>query len=199
MGSVAGIRSLRFASVSLVLSGLGLITETASAGECAGVGLPDTVRVDGQALLLNGMGLREATVFKVDVYVAGLYLQQRSGDGASIIAADRLKQLRLRFVRDVSREDMLETMESVLRANAGAKFAALERRFNELKSWMPTLRSGDELVITYRPGLGIGVQHGDKHFAASGKDYAEAVFRVWLGEHPPTQDLKRGLLGASCR
>lgn len=187
----------RLLLVPVLVTGL-LRAGGAYAGQCAGVTLPDGVRVDDQSLVLNGMGLREATVFKVDVYVAGLYLTQRSTDALAIIGAESLKQLRLRFVRDVSREDMLENMERALRANSGAKFAALESRFNQLKSWMPTLRSGDELVITYRPGVGIGVQYGSRHFDAQGKDYAEAVFRVWLGEHPPTPELKRGLLGGPC-
>jgi hypothetical protein len=171
----------------------------ALAGQCAGVTLPDAVSVDGKPLVLNGMGLREATVFKVDVYVAGLYVEHRSADAATLVNGEQLKQLRIHFVRDVSRDDMLENMERGLRAGAGAKFAALEARFNELKNWMPALHSGDEFVVTYRPGVGIDVQLGSKSLGPiAGKDYADAVFRIWLGDHPPTAELKRGLLGGPC-
>jgi hypothetical protein len=161
--------------------------------------MPDTVSVDGKALLLNGMGLREATVFKVDVYVAALYVEHRSSDAAVLVNGEHLKQLRIRFVRDVSREDMLANMERALRAGAGAKYAALESRFNQLKAWMQALRSGDEFVITYRPHVGIDVLQGTRSLGPiPGKDYAEAVFRIWLGDHPPTPELKRGLLGGPC-
>jgi len=46
------------------------------AGELAGVTFPDQISVDSRTLLLNGMGLREATILKVDVYVAALYLER---------------------------------------------------------------------------------------------------------------------------
>ena len=38
--------------------------------ECAGVTVPDQSLVEGTTLALNGLGLRQATVFKVNVYVA---------------------------------------------------------------------------------------------------------------------------------
>src|SRR5207247_9289332 len=56
----------------------------ASAGELAGVTLPDRIQVDSRTLVLNGMGLREATFLKVDVYVAGLYLETTSSDPGAI-------------------------------------------------------------------------------------------------------------------
>jgi Chalcone isomerase-like len=187
-----------FSVLSLALAGE-LVVLPALAGQCAGVTLPDAVSVDGKPLVLNGMGLREATVFKVDVYVAALYVENRSADAEALVSGEQLKQLRIRFVRNVSRDDMLENMERAFRAGAGAKFAALEARFNELKAWMPSLHSGDEFLITYRPDIGIDVQLGSKSLGpVAGKDYADAVLRIWLGDHPPTPELKRGLLGGPC-
>jgi hypothetical protein len=184
--------------LSLALS-VALVAGSALAGECAGVTLPDSVSVDGKALVLNGMGLREATVFKVDVYVAALYVEHRSADAALLVNGEQLKQLRIHFVRNVSREDMQENMERAVRAGAGAKFPALEARFNQLKSWLPALRAGEEFIVTYRPNVGIDVVHGTRSLGPiAGKDYADAVFRIWLGDYPPTPELKRGLLGGPC-
>ena len=81
------------------------------ARECEGVTIPDQVSVDGTKLLLNGMGVREATIFNVNVYVAGLYLQKRSNDGAKIAATEEPKQMLLVFVRDVSKSDMAEAIQ----------------------------------------------------------------------------------------
>jgi hypothetical protein len=196
VSSVFFRRILSLVSVVLFVQ---LAAFPASAGACAGVTVPDAVSVDGKPLVLNGMGLREATIFKVDVYVAALYVEHRSADAAELVNGEQLKQLRIRFVRNVSREDMLENMERALKAGAGAKFAALEARFNELKSWMTALHAGDEFIVTYRPGIGIDVVQGSRALGPIvGKDYADAVFRIWLGEYPPTPELKRGLLGGPC-
>ena len=68
-----------------------------------GWGLLDSVRpelsLDVTTLTLNGMGIREATVFNVDVYVAGLYLPEASNDGNAIVQANGLKRIVLHFVR----------------------------------------------------------------------------------------------------
>lgn len=50
----------------------------AAAGTKAGVTMRDTVTVANKQLVLNGMGLREATFLNIDVYVAGLYVDRKS-------------------------------------------------------------------------------------------------------------------------
>ena len=52
--------------------------------ECKGVSFPD----QSGALKLNGLGLRQATFLKVDVYVAALYVAQPSGDANAILKAN---------------------------------------------------------------------------------------------------------------
>lgn len=42
------------------------------------VSMPDTLLLESKELVLNGLGTRQATVFKVNVYVVGLYLEHRS-------------------------------------------------------------------------------------------------------------------------
>ena len=78
-------RSGRWAWVTALV--LALMSPVASAADKAGVHMADTLHVRDQDLLLNGLGLREATIFKVDVYVAGLYVTQKTSDPAAILAA----------------------------------------------------------------------------------------------------------------
>jgi hypothetical protein len=40
--------------------------------ECKGVTFPEQVQVEGSNLTLNGLGLRQATALKVNVYAAAL-------------------------------------------------------------------------------------------------------------------------------
>jgi len=63
--------SLRKISVILLFS---LFVSITQAADLDGVTLPDTMQLDGSELVLNGMGTRKATMFKVKVYVMGLYL-----------------------------------------------------------------------------------------------------------------------------
>ena len=54
----------------------------ANAASLAGVTLPDSQQVAGKNLVLNGLGLRSKMMVKV--YVAGLYLEQKSSDPNAI-------------------------------------------------------------------------------------------------------------------
>src|SRR5262245_27464145 len=119
--------------------------------------MPDRTVIDGKNLVLNGMGVREATIFNVDVYVAGLYLEQRSSDGEKIARSEQLKQMRLTFVRNVDREDMVKNLEAGFRSGAGSDYEKLAPRFEQLKKVIPTLKVGDTFFATYRPGSGLEV------------------------------------------
>src|SRR6478609_8023791 len=112
-------------SLVSALSASALLPATANAKGCGGVNLPDTMTVDGKQLLLNGLGLREATLLKIDVYVAGLYLEQRSSDAAKIIEQENTKSVRLSLVRDVSRSDLADQMGSNFRHAAGKDYDKL--------------------------------------------------------------------------
>ncbi len=182
-----------------LLLSLVLFAATARAKECAGVSMPDRLKIDGKDLVLNGMGLREATVLGIDVYVAGLYLEQRSSDGKKIAAAESLKLVKMTFVRDVSREDMAEQMGEHFRLAAGKDYGKLKPRFDRLSSWLPALHEGDVFTVAYRPGDGLEVRHGSKKLGTiPGADFARAIFSIWLGDKPPNPGLKAGLLGGRC-
>ncbi len=187
------------ASVSVTAATVWVLAspQTASAAECEGVRLPDRVTVAGQPLMLNGLGVREATLFNVNVYVAGLYLEQRSSNPRQIVASNQHKQLILKFVRKVDREDMNDALEKGFE-NGGAT-AAMKPRIRQFASWMPNLKKGSILTFTYVPGRGVEVKVGRRvRGVIPGADFARLLFRIWLGPKPPNKGLKRGLLGGEC-
>ncbi len=171
----------------------------AMANECGSVRMPNQITVASTQLVLNGMGIREATVFNVDVYVAGLYLEHRSGDANAILNSNQTKRLVLHFVRDVSRDDLVGAWNEGFRRNAGGQLGALQARINRLNGWMTAATSGMELTFTYLPGAGVRVHTGSTaRGVIEGDDFARVLFSIWLGPHPPNAGLRRGLLGGAC-
>ena len=160
--------------------------------------MPDQVTVDGTKLVLNGMGLREATVFNVNVYVAALYLLKRSSDGEKIAAAEEPKQMRIQFVRNVSKNDMAEALQNGFLRAAGDSYGKLKERVQRLLAVLPEFKSGDRFTITYRPGNGVELKSSSANTTIEGADFARALFLIWLGKHPPNAGLKKGLLGGEC-
>jgi hypothetical protein len=61
---------------------------------------------------------------------------------------------------------------------------------------IPDVKEGQTLTFTYLPGKGTTLQVGNKELGSlEGKGFADAVFSIWLGPKPPSEDLKQGLLG----
>jgi len=185
------MRTSRVLALGAVLGLLSL--GTLEAGELSGVKMPDTMDVGGKTLKLNGMGLRKKAIFKV--YVGGLYLEAASRD-AGVATADAPKAMRMQFVRTVGKDKIVEGFREGFEANPKVQSAPPKADVEKFLAALPEMKDGETITYAYAPGKGTTVTHGDKELVTiEGKDFADALFLVWLGPKPPTEDLKKGLLG----
>lgn len=166
----------------------------AAAAELAGVALADSAEAGGQKLVLNGMGLREK--FFIDVYVAGLYLPSKQRSGEAVLDADTPRRLVMHFTYDVSKDQVCEAWNESLAANRPNASAALKKDFETLCSYMADVAEAEQMAFTYVPGEGTTIEvKGQEKGTVAGKDFADALFASWIGDHPATGKLKKGLLG----
>jgi hypothetical protein len=188
-GSLALVTSLAIASVP---------TAPAWAAVCEDVEFADAVSIDGVDLVLNGLGIRKATFLNVEVYLAGLYLRQKSGDAGQILGTSQDWQLVLRFVRDVDASDMEEAFQEGFE-KTGGDLAALKPRIDAFTGMLVDFEDGQAVTLTNHPTTGVEVAvDGKAHGTVAGEDFATALLAVWLGPEPPNADLKSGLLGGAC-
>jgi hypothetical protein len=167
--------------------------------ECKGVAFADQAQVDGSALTLNGLGLRQATIFKVNVYVGALYVAKTSSDANAILGANAPYELILHFVRDVGAGDIRKGWEEGFEKNAKAQLPALKDRIARLNGWMADVKSGQKLTFSFKPGAGVSVDvSGVAKGTIDGDDFGKAFLSIWLGGEPPNPELKSGLLGGAC-
>jgi hypothetical protein len=174
----------------------------AAAAVCRGVTFPETIEVQGAPLVLNGLGIRKATFLKINVYVAALYLPRGlPPDARAIIASPGPMQLVLHFVRGVGARDIRNAFEEGFAAQGGGRVpVALASRAALLNSWMQDMHSGEAMTIVRIPGRGIDLDlDGRAVGVIPGEDFAQALFAIWLGGHPPNPELKSGLLGGRCQ
>jgi hypothetical protein len=167
--------------------------------ECKGASFPEQMQSEGAALKLNGLGLRQATMLRVDVYVAALYVPETSRDADAILKSNAPKELILHFVRDVGSADLAKGWDEGFENNAKSELPALKERIAAFKGLMADMRKGQRLRFAYKPGAGVQVDvNGTVKGAIKGDDFARALFSIWLGSRPPNADLKTGLLGGQC-
>jgi hypothetical protein len=180
----------RFAAVLLSLA----VVTAAHAKEKEGVQFPDTVQVGGKTLTLNGIGLRNKFFFKV--YVAGLYLETPTKNAQEAISSDQTKRATLVMLRDLDKNQVGEAIRDGFNKNSGSQMATLKPKLDKLINTLSDVKKGEQLVITYSPGKGTVVSgSGGEKAAIEGKDFADALFSVWLGKQPVEEDLKKGMLG----
>jgi hypothetical protein len=179
-----------------ILIFIALFTRTAEAGERAGVTMADAITVEGQPLVLNGMGIRKATLFRIKAYVAGLYLEHRSRNAAEIVRSEQVKRLDVVMLRDVDRDDAVDAWRTGLKKN-GADMAKLKARFDQLAGWITDMAEHDTLTFLYVPGGGVTMFiKGQRKGTIVGADFASALFSIWLGSDPADESLKAELLGS---
>jgi hypothetical protein len=162
-----------------------------------GVTFPRQVDVDGHQLVLNGTAVRKK--FIVKVYVAGLYLPSLQSDAGQILGADEPRRLRMQFVHDVDKEKMCNAWDEALEHNTPDASQELKGRFQTLCSYMEDVKKGEAFVFTYLPGKGTTVEvRGSAKGTIEGKDFADALFKAWIGPKPgPGEGFKKQLLGLS--
>jgi len=172
-----------------------LLAGVAGAAALAGVSMPDTVAAAGKTLHLNGQGLRTKVFFKI--YVAGLYLENPTHDAARAISADEAKRVVMHFLyKNVTKKQLGEAWEDGFEKNTPSPSAAVKEGLAKLESWMGDISAGQEIVFTWEPGKGTDVRFaGEEKGTIPGEDFMRALWSVWLGPHPPSEDLKKGLLG----
>jgi hypothetical protein len=167
--------------------------------EVAGVKVEDKARVGANELVLNGAGLRTRVVFKI--YVAALYLPEKKSSAAEVLALKGPRRVSMTLLRDLSAEQLIEALDNGIRRNHGeTEVAALQGRMDALGATMRAIgKASERAVITldWLPGTGtrITVDGAPKGEPIAGEDFYAALLRIWLGDNPPDESLKKAMLG----
>ena len=164
------------------------------AASLAGVTMPDAQQVGSTNLVLNGLGLR--TKMMVKVYVAGLYLEQKSSDANAIIKADAPKRIVMQFVHGASKSQMSDAFNDSFNDNSPEAVKTMKADIDRLLGALEPVKVGDQMVFTYVPGTGTTFAiNGKDKLTIAGPAFGPVLFSVWLGPKPPNPDLKKGMLG----
>ena len=171
----------------------------AGGAEVAGVKLEDRTQVESRDLVLNGAGLRKRVVF--NVYVIGLYLPEKKSDAAAVIELAGPKRAAIHMLRDVGADTFTDALVEGLRANhSEAEYKALEPRVKELADIFGEIKEAKKGMTIALDWTGaatrILVNGKPAGKPIAGEDFYRALLRIWLGDKPVQNDLKKSLLGA---
>lgn len=185
------------AALSLTLS---LGTSLARAAtEVAGIKVDERARVGNSDLVMNGAGLRTKVFFKV--YVAALYLPEKAGDTAAVLAAKGPKRIAITLKRDLAAEKFVDALKEGIEKNSNeTEQAAIKDRLQQFAKAMLSVgeaKEGSFVTIDWLPESGTRLSIGGQQKGSDlpGEDFYRALLKIWLGNEPAQDDLKQALLG----
>ena len=173
---------------------LAFISVPVFSAEVAGVQVNDKTRVGESELSLSGAGLRKKLFFRV--YVIGLYVADPRADP---LAQPGAKRVAIQMLRDVDAEDFIEALTLGLRENTTeAELQALAPRVQELSNIIVAIKEakkGMQIFLDWTGALQVVVDGKAAGGPILGEDFYRALLRIWIGNRPVQDDLKKALLG----
>jgi len=178
----------RFFAVLVVVFGL-----SATVLSAKNFAFPPSVEVGETTLEKVGESLFRWTFFKV--YDGALYLP--AGVDPEAVLTDVPKRLELAYYRGFPAQKIAEAGDKKLRENIDdTTFAALSAQIAAMNALYVDLEEGDRYALTYVPGEGTTLSHnGQVLGTVAGTDFANAYYRIWLGEKPVGKSFRDALLG----
>jgi len=163
----------------------------------------DTVTIDSEVgnynLTVTGVGLREKTFMKVNVYVIVSYAIEGAtleGDqGVALLSLDAPKMIRMDLVRGFSREKLVNAFKDVIEKNYD-DLSPFQAEMDEFFAYFKNdAQEGDKLIFTYIPSVGLKtVLNGEDQGLITNFEFVKALWTVWFGEKPASDGLKKDLL-----
>ena len=170
-----------------------------------GTEYPDTTVVScgdgGTELTATGVGLREKTFLKVDVYTIASYAPAGMdlGDDPGrtlLLDVDAPKRLRMDLRRSFSRDKLIGAFTEVIEKNYDdvspfeADMALFTTYFDR------DAEDGDVILFDWCPGTGLTTTlNGEAKGLIDNPAFAQALWTVWFGSKPADDGLKKDLLG----
>jgi len=155
----------------------------ASARQVADVSLPEQQSVEGRELSLVRMALKEKFFF--DLYVWGLYLEDKVQSSDEAIASRGHKRLQFMMKRALSREQLVSGIRQTLGASPAMQEAGMREGLDRMIVALSEVQPGDSLIISYVAGEGTYVSGKVRGVAfIPGKAFADALFAAWLEANP---------------
>lgn len=155
--------------------------------ELNGIIYPDTLSYNSNEYVLNGLGQRLATWFNVKVYVAALYVQEKSTESSKLLNSSSDKIIKLKFQRFVKSTDMIKALNTAMKTNKDGK-DKLNKLVQDIEKDQEVVYylTKDKIEVSYN-----GTSAGSVNVQGIDRDF----LNVFIGDNPPNEELKAGLLG----
>lgn len=144
-------------------------------------------------MVLLGTALKRFLAFRVvtvDLYIAKEFEQQD-------VLSDIPKRLEVNYHVNIPKHELdRATIKGIEKNFSLQQVQRLMPGINQINSYYPDIKAGDQIAVTYIPQQGSQVElNGQIQGIVPGADFANAFFSIWVGENPVDEQAKLKLLG----
>ncbi|MBC8426137.1 chalcone isomerase family protein [bacterium] len=164
---------------------------------------PDEITVsddEGSVVMkATGVGLREKTFMKVDVYTIVSYVDGGATlddePGLALCALKAPKRIQMDLRRSFSREKLVNSFTAGIEKNVDDTSGITTEMDTFLSYFTRDAEDGDRIIFDYCPQRGLSTKVNDEVMGViENFDFVEAMWMVWFGEKPTNGGLKKALL-----
>lgn len=173
----------------------GVTADHCFANEAYGINFEQRFTMDGNPMVLKGVGLKR--VFFMKAFVAGFYLEEN-------IPTDQVfdnvpKRIEVMYFVNIPGDKLSKYTEDLMQKNMSAReYKSLRDRIYIMREYFVDLKPGDRYALTYIPKVGTKFEYNGKLVGIiGGEDFARGLFSTWIGANPMDQKIKSQILGLS--
>ncbi|MFQ3241115.1 MAG: hypothetical protein ACI9A1_001187 [Lentimonas sp.] len=136
-----------------------------------------------------------AMLFKL--YDLTLYTDApKQADLTTQLKGEHTLQLDFTYLRTIRKSIILESAEKMLQRNLSPnEYTSIAERLEQLNAAYTTVHKGDKSQLSYQKGQGTRLTINGQHIITiAGDDFGPLYFRIWLGKHPISTEMRDQLL-----
>ena len=131
-------------------------------------------------MVLLGTALKRFLAFRVvtvDLYIAKGFEQKD-------VLSDIPKRLEVNYHVNIPKHELdRATIKGIEKNLSPEKVKALMPNIDQINSYYPDIKVGDQIAVTYTPQQGSLVElNGQTQGIVPGSDFANAFFSIWVGQ-----------------
>jgi hypothetical protein len=165
----------------------------ANAADVLGVNFSEEIKDEGVDMELKGTGIKSVVFIKA--FVAGFYADENN-DPTDL--GEFAKRVDVQYFVSIPGKKLNAfTIDSMKDNITDSEFENIMEKVAIMRDYFVDLKPGDRFSLTYIPGVGTKFAHNNELVGViEGKEFAKAIFSVWVGERPFDKKLRDQILGS---
>ncbi len=159
--------------------------------EFEGLTISDSEILGEETLPLHGIGVRKATLLGIKIYMIAFYYPIKLVSADELLAKPKNFVIRLKFLRDVSREKIVDAFRSGFQKNS-VDLKNFSSSWKLLDQILRNFTKQDELTFIFHNNK-LLIKTSSHEVSIDQIEFIPQLLKLWFGT-PPNEDLKKGLL-----